>query len=135
MSILISLAKTLMKEGNTNLREFYEYVLPPIDMYMSGKALYVVVDLPGIDEPQDIIVTVTGKFLHIKVDRKTTDDIQDDVIIAHRPRKIDLTMALPIEETKDNPILIKGAKYIGKNGVFTVILSHPSVAGTSIKIT
>jgi len=39
--------KEVMKEIGNKSREFYEFVLPPIDMHLNEDSLKVVIDIPG----------------------------------------------------------------------------------------
>ncbi len=43
----MGLVKEVMKEIGNKSREFYEFVLPPIDMYLNENNLKVVIVIPG----------------------------------------------------------------------------------------
>ena len=43
----MGLMKEMMKEIGNKSREFYEFVLPPIDMHLNDKHLKVIIDIPG----------------------------------------------------------------------------------------
>ena len=47
MSVSRYVAKEIMKEIGNRSREFYEFVLPPVDIYEDGTELVIMVDLPG----------------------------------------------------------------------------------------
>ena len=42
--------KEIMKEIGNRSREFYEFVLPPVDIYEDAIELVVIVDLPGFQK-------------------------------------------------------------------------------------
>ena len=43
----MGLVKEVMKEIGNKSREFYEFVLPPIDMHLTEDSLKVIIDIPG----------------------------------------------------------------------------------------
>jgi HSP20 family molecular chaperone IbpA len=50
MGVSRYVAKEIMKEIGNRSREFYEFVLPPVDIYEDGTELVVIVDLPGFQK-------------------------------------------------------------------------------------
>ena len=46
----MGLVKEVIKEIGNKSREFYEFVLPPIDMYLIHDNLKVVIDIPGFSK-------------------------------------------------------------------------------------
>ena len=52
-----------MKEIGNRSREFYEFVLPPVDIYEDGIELVVIVDLPGF---QKIYVNISKDILTLR---------------------------------------------------------------------
>ena len=42
----MGLVKEVIKEIGNKSREFYEFVLPPIDMYLYDNNLKIVIDIP-----------------------------------------------------------------------------------------
>ena len=58
----MGLMKEMMKEIGNKSREFYEFVLPPIDMHLTDKNLQVVIDIPGFSK-KDIKLTLCGDIL------------------------------------------------------------------------
>ena len=50
MGLVRYMAKEVMKEIGNKSREFYEFVLPPIDIQLENENLVVNVDLPGCDK-------------------------------------------------------------------------------------
>ncbi len=114
MGIIRYVAKEVAKEIGNKSREFYEFVLPPIDMYLGDDSLTVIVDLPGFDK-KDIKITLHKNILSIKA-RK--EDLQkDNVVCKQRPNIIDKKIRLPtmVEEGKEETI---SAKFV--QGVMTL---------------
>ena len=46
MGLVKSMAKEMMKEIGNKSREFYEFVLPPVDMHLDDNKLTLLIDLP-----------------------------------------------------------------------------------------
>ena len=44
------MVKEVMREIGNKSREFYEFVLPPVDMVMQNDSLVVTIDMPGFDK-------------------------------------------------------------------------------------
>ncbi|MEO9309916.1 MAG: archaeal heat shock protein Hsp14 [Nitrososphaera sp.] len=114
MGILRYMAKEAIKEMGNKSREFYEFVLPPIDMYVDGDYLIVVIDLPGF-EKKDIRLTLHRNILSIKAEKQ---DLQKgDVVCKQRPNIIDKKILLPIH-IKEGEDAMSSAKF--SQGVLTV---------------
>jgi HSP20 family molecular chaperone IbpA len=114
MGIIRYMAKEMTKEIGNKSREFYEFVLPPVDMYLDEDSLTVVVDLPGFDK-KDIKLTLHKNILSISAEKH---DLQkDNAIYRQRPNMIDKKILLPIkvEEGKEG---VSSAKFV--QGVLTV---------------
>ena len=47
MGVVKNMAKEIAKEIGNKSREFYEFVLPPVDMSLEDNFLVITVDLPG----------------------------------------------------------------------------------------
>ena len=95
------LAQEMTREIGAKTREFYEFVLPPIDMYVRDDSLIVVADMPGF-EKKDVSVTLRGRMLRIQAckEREAWLDIKDDesdseIICAQRPSFVDKKIRLP----------------------------------------
>ncbi len=65
----MGLVKEVIKEIGNKSREFYEFILPPIDMYINENNLEVVIDVPGFSK-KDIELTLCGDILSIKAKKK-----------------------------------------------------------------
>ena len=61
----MGLMKEMIKEIGNKSREFYEFVLPPIDMHLNDENLKVVIDIPGFSK-KDIELSLCGDILSIK---------------------------------------------------------------------
>lgn len=116
MGIVKNMAKELAKEIGNKSREFYEFVLPPIDMHLEDDSLVVIIDLPGF-EKKDIRLSIHKNILSInaqKLEAKT-----DGIICNQRPNIIDKKIILPVH-VKDESI--SSAKF--SQGVLTVRIPH-----------
>jgi HSP20 family molecular chaperone IbpA len=114
----MGLVKEVIKEIGNKSREFYEFVLPPIDMYLNDKNLKVVIDIPGFAK-DDIKLTLCGDILSIKA-QKTTDEKESESLISNqRPNVIDKKVRLPVD-IKQGEEKIESAKY--ENGILTLII-------------
>jgi len=114
----MGLVKEVMKEIGNKSREFYEFVLPPIDMHLNEDSLKVVIDIPGFAK-KDIELTLCGNILSIKA-QKTIDEKESKSLISNqRPNMIDKKIILPID-IKQGEEKIESAKY--QNGILTLII-------------
>ena len=114
----MGLVKEVIKEIGNKSREFYEFVLPPIDMYLNEKNLKIVIDIPGFAK-DDIKLTLCGDILSIKA-QKTADEKESESLISNqRPNVIDKKVRLPVE-IKQGEEKIESAKY--ENGILTLII-------------
>jgi HSP20 family molecular chaperone IbpA len=114
----MGLVKEVMKEIGNKSREFYEFVLPPIDMHLNEDSLKVVIDIPGFAK-KDIELTLCGNILSIKA-QKTIDEKESESLISNqRPNVIDKKIKLPID-IKQGEEKIESAKY--QNGILTLII-------------
>ena len=114
----MGLVKEVIKEIGNKSREFYEFVLPPIDMYLNEKNLKVVIDIPGFAK-DDIKLTLCGDILSIKA-QKTADEKESESLISNqRPNVIDKKVRLPVD-IKQGEEKIESAKY--ENGILTLTI-------------
>jgi len=114
MGLVKHVAKEFFKEIDDKSREFFEFVLPPIDLHEENNNLVVTVDIPGFDK-NDIKVSMNGNVLSINAEKK--DGKNGRTIMKQRPRVIDKKMRLPItvEEGEEK---VNSAKYV--DGVLTI---------------
>ena len=110
------MAKEMMKEIGNKSREFYEFVLPPVDMHLDDSKLTVVIDIPGFKKG-DIKLTITENILSIKAEKSKDEKSDDTIICNQRPSIIDKKIRLPIY-VKEGEEKVTSAKY--SNGVLTL---------------
>lgn len=101
------MAKEVLKEIGNKSREFYEFVLPPVDMHLDGDDLIVIIDVPGF-EKKDIKLRIKGNILSINAKREKTYD--GAMMWRQRPEVIDKKIRLPID-IKEGEEEISSAKY------------------------
>ena len=110
--------KEMMKEIGNKSREFYEFVLPPIDMHLTDENLKLVIDIPGFSK-KDIKLTLCGDILSIKA-KKVMDEKDSKTLISNqRPNMINKKIRLPIE-IKEGEEKIESAKY--EDGVLVLVI-------------
>ena len=114
MGLVKHVAKEFFKEIDDKSREFFEFVLPPIDLHEENDNLIVTVDIPGFDK-SGIKVSMNGNVLSINAEKK--DDKNGRIIMKQRPRVIDKKMRLPIT-VKEGEEKVNSAKYA--DGVLTI---------------
>ena len=114
----MGLMKEMMKEIGNKSREFYEFVLPPIDMHLNDKHLKVIIDIPGFLK-KDIELSLCGDILSIKA-KKIIDEKDSKTLISNqRPNMINKKIRLPIE-IKEGEEKIESAKY--KDGILVLVI-------------
>ena len=114
MGLVKHVAKEFFKEIDDKSREFFEFVLPPIDLHEENDNLIVTVDIPGFDK-SDIKVSMNANVLSINAEKK--DNKNGRIIMKQRPRVIDKKMRLPIT-VKEGEEKVNSAKYA--DGVLTI---------------
>ena len=114
MGLVKHVAKEFFKEVDDKSREFFEFVLPPIDLHEENDNLVVTVDIPGFVK-NDIKVSMNGNVLYINAEKK--DNKNGRSIMKQRPRVIDKKMRLPIT-VKEGEEKVNSAKYA--DGVLTI---------------
>jgi len=114
MGLVKHVAKEFFKEIDDKSREFFEFVLPPIDLHEENDNLIVTVDIPGFDK-SDIKVSMNSNVLSINAEKK--DVVDGRTIMKQRPRVIDKKMRLPIT-VKEGEEKVNSAKYV--DGVLTI---------------
>lgn len=114
----MGLVKEVIKEIGNKSREFYEFVLPPIDMYLDENVLKIVIDMPGFIK-KDIELSLCGDVLSINA-KKIIDEKESKTLISNqRPNVINKKIKLPIE-IQQGEEKIESAKY--ENGILTLII-------------
>lgn len=116
MGIVKSLAKEMVKEIGNKSREFYEFVLPPVDMHLDEDTFTIIIDMPGF-EKKNIKLRLDGNILSISAEKQIDEKQKESMICNQRPNVIDKKIRLPVEisEGKES---VKSAKYA--DGVLTI---------------
>jgi HSP20 family molecular chaperone IbpA len=114
----MGLMKEMIKEIGNKSREFYEFVLPPIDMHLNDENLKVVIDIPGFSK-KDIELSLCGDILSIKAEKVIDEKDSKTLISNQRPNMINKKVRLPIE-IKEGEEKIESAKY--QNGVLVLVI-------------
>lgn len=122
-------ARELTRELDGRSREFYEFVMPAIDIIEEGNDLVVTIDLPGFAK-KDINLRIVGNVLYITAKREQAEPL-GTVYYRHRPLKIDKRVLLPIS-LKDQEVKVVG-KATYENGIVTLRIPIPK--STNIPIT
>jgi HSP20 family molecular chaperone IbpA len=129
MGLIKHMAKEAMREIGNKSREFYEFVLPPVDMRLEGNNLIVTIDIPGFNK-EDIKLSIHRNILSINAEKKEKDDVKNGIICKQRPNVIDKRIRLPIR-IKEGEEKVDSAKYI--DGVLTIKI-HVNNSGKNISI-
>ena len=114
----MGLVKEVIKEIGNKSREFYEFVLPPIDMHLTDESLKIIIDVPGFSK-KDIELSLCGDILSIKAEKIMDDEDLKTLISNQRPNRINKKIRLPIE-VKEGEEKIESAKF--ENGVLVLII-------------
>ena len=129
MGLVRHMAKEVIREIGNKSREFYEFVLPPVDMHLENNNLVITVDIPGFNK-DDIKLTIHGNILSIKAEKKVNTNSKDEIICNQRPNIIDKKIRLPIK-IKEGEEKVNSAKYA--DGVLTIKIPT-STTGKPISI-
>jgi HSP20 family protein len=124
-------ARELARELDGRSREFYEFVMPAIDIIEEGNDLVVTIDLPGFAK-KDINLRIIRNVLYITAKREQAE-VLGTVYYRHRPLKVDKRILLPLlfkEEAEEEKV---EGKAMYENGI--VILRIPIPKSTNIPIT
>jgi len=116
LGLVKSLAKEMMKEIGNKSREFYEFVLPPVDMQLDDDKLILLIDLPGFAK-KDITLSLDRNILTIQACKEISDEKDHNMICNQRPNIIDKKIRLPVELDVEK---VSSAKYV--DGVLTVTI-------------
>jgi HSP20 family protein len=122
-------ARELAKELDSRSREFYEFVMPAIDIIEEVNDLVITIDLPGFAK-KDINLRIIGNVLYIAAKREQAE-VLGTVYYRHRPLRIDKRVLLPISFDEDQEKVEGKATY--ENGIVTLRIPMPK--STNIPIT
>ena len=112
----MGLVKEVIKEIGNKSREFYEFVLPPVDMIEENDNLIIKIDIPGFVK-KNIKLSIHGNVLSINA--KKDEAITGTVIWKQRPDIIDKKIQLPMR-IKEGEEQVDSAKYA--DGVLTITI-------------
>ena len=112
------MANEVMKEVGNKSREFFEFVLPPVDMEMDDDKLTVIIDLPGFAK-ENVELRLYGNILSIKAEKPKIDEKQQEIVSKQRPNIIDKKIRLPVN-IKEGDEKVESAKF--DQGVLTVVI-------------
>ena len=116
MGLVKSMAKEMIKEIGNKSREFYEFVLPPVDMYLENDKLTLIIDMPGFTK-KNIKLSLDGNILSINALKEISEEKNHNIICNQRPNVIDKKIRLPID-LREGENGVSSAKY--DNGVLTI---------------
>ena len=116
MGIVNNMAKDVIKEIGNKSREFYEFVLPPVDMLLEKNNLQVTIDMPGFQKDQ-INLRIHRNILSIYAEKNQNEKLNENLICNQRPNVIDKKIRLPFR-IKEGEEKVDSAKY--ENGVLTL---------------
>ena len=123
------MAKEFMRELGNRSKEFYEFIMPAIDMIEDGNDLLVIIDLPGFAK-KDIRLRIVGNLLSINAKREPEENT-GTVYYRQRPSLIEKKIILPISVNEDEDEKVVGtAKYV--DGVVTLRVPIPMSSNISI---
>ena len=116
------MAKELMRELGNKSREFFEFVMPALDMYEDGSDLVILIDLPGFSK-QDISLRIFDNVLSISAKRQRNESTSTGTVyFQQRPLHINKKVPLPIKVTEEDQVL-GSATYV--DGVVTLRIPIP----------
>lgn len=115
------------KDMGTKSRQFFELILPPVDVFEDGSDLVIVVDMPGFDKDQ-IRTRLNESTFTVTAKRDPTE--RDGIAYSEqRPLRLSKRIPLPVKvEMGDEEVK---ANY--ENGVFTVRLPVKGVGKVVIQ--
>ena len=114
------MAKEVMRELGNRSKEFYEFIMPAIDIVEDGNDLLIIIDLPGFAK-KDIKLRIVGDILSINAKREPEDNI-GTVYYRQRPSMIEKKVTLPISVSDDEKV-VGTANYV--DGVVTLRVPIP----------
>jgi HSP20 family protein len=117
MTLIHYAARELSREIGKRSREFYEFVMPAIDMYEDENGLVVKIDLPGFKR-DEIKISIEEDILSIRARKmELQDESLGTILYKQRPVQIDKRISLPIP-VKEGEKVTGTATYL--DGVVTL---------------
>ena len=125
MGIVEYAARGLLSQLDKTTQEFYEFIMPAIDIYEDGHELVIEIELPDFRKDDINIRIIDRNMLSIKATRKRTAGEQEPLSRIHlrqRPLRIDKKILLPIS-TNEVERVTGAAKYT--DGIVTLRIPLP----------
>ena len=117
MTLIHYAARELSREIGKRSREFYEFVMPAIDMYEDENGLVVKIDLPGFKR-DEIKISIEEDILSIRARKmEPQDESLGTILYKQRPVQLDKRISLPIP-VKEGEKVTGTATYL--DGVVTL---------------
>ena len=131
MGFVKSMADEMMREIGNKSREFYEFVLPPVDMRVGDGRLTVTIDLPGFAK-KDIRLRLDANILSVNAEKPGLEKEGEggSVVCNQRPGIIDKRIRLPVNIRRGKET-VESARFA--DGVLTVVIPF-SRSGRDITI-
>ncbi len=117
---------TVVKDVGNKSKEFYEFVLPPIDMHIEENRLIVIIDLPGFDK-KDLKIHLDANILCINAEKPK---IKENPIYKQRPDIIDKKIKLPVH-IKEGEEKVEAVQF--SQGVLRITIPFKSEKDITIK--
>ncbi len=94
------MAREFIKEIGNRSKEFYEFVIPPVDIFEEGAELVIVIDLPGFQK-KDIHVNISKDILTLRAKRDIDIELHT-IHFSQRPSRIEKKIPLPYSIPEDD---------------------------------
>jgi len=117
MGLARSMTNEVMREIGNKSREFYEFVLPPVDMQVRDGNITVTIDLPGF-EKKDVELRLDANILSISAEKPKREG-DGSLICNQRPDVIDKRIRLPVSIRRGEES-VESARFA--EGVLTVVI-------------
>lgn len=116
MCLLLRIAREFVRGMDNNPREFYEFVMPPVDIVEDEQGLIIRIDLPGFAK-SEINMRIVGDILSINAKRELKATTA--TYYRHRPTNINRKILLPLSpKDYEEEQVIGKATYV--DGVVTL---------------
>jgi len=117
MGLARSMTDEVVREIGNKSREFYEFVLPPVDMQVRDSKITVTIDLPGF-EKKDVELRLDANILSVSAE-KPRRERDGSLICNQRPDVIDKRIRLPVNIRRGEES-VESARFA--EGVLTVVI-------------
>jgi len=107
----------MIKEIGNKSREFFEFVLPPVDIYLDEDKLTLLIDLPGFAK-KDIKLSLDENILSIQACKEISNEKNHNMVCNQRPNIIDKKIRLPVDIREEEEFT--AAKF--EHGVLTIVI-------------